>query len=63
MDYKLIKFAWKECILLMRTFNNCPDNVDLLGYYQTHKYFQHIESEIRSDFKFQTDLFETVVIL
>ena len=40
-------------------FNNCPDNVDLLGYYQTHKYFQHIESEIRSDFKFQTDLFET----
>ena len=28
-------------------YMNCPDNVDLLGYYQTHKYFEKIEDEIR----------------
>ena len=28
-------------------FVNCPDNVDLFGYYQTEKYFKHIEDEIR----------------
>ena len=33
-------------------FNNCPDNVDLFGYYQTEKYFKHIEDEIRKDFTF-----------
>ncbi len=33
-------------------FVNCPDNVDLFGYYQTQKYFKHIESEIREDFAF-----------
>ena len=37
-------------------FNNCPDNVDLFGYYQTHKYFQHIEDEIRKDFTFDAEL-------
>ena len=35
-------------------FDSCPDNVDLFGYYQTHKYFEHISDEIRTDFKFQS---------
>ncbi len=35
---------------------NCPDNVDLFGYYQSEKYFKHIESEIREDFSFKEDL-------
>lgn len=39
-------------------FNNCPDNVDLFGYYQTEKYFKHIENEIRSDFTFDHELRE-----
>lgn len=34
-------------------FNNCPDDVDLIGYFQTEKYFKHIESEIRQDFIFR----------
>ena len=25
-------------------FLNCPDNIDLFGYYQTPKYFEHIEN-------------------
>lgn len=37
-------------------FNNCPDNVDIFGFFQTEKYFKHIESEIRNDFKFKDDL-------
>ena len=37
-------------------FENCPDNVDIFGYYQSHKYFDHIEDEIREDFTFDVDL-------
>ena len=37
-------------------FENCPDNIDIFGYYQTHKYFDHIEDEIREDFTFDSDL-------
>lgn len=39
-------------------FNNCSDNVDLYGYFQTEKYFKHIEDEIRKDFSFDEDLKE-----
>lgn len=37
-------------------FRNCPDDVDLYGYFQTHKYFQHIEDEIRKDFSFRSEV-------
>ena len=37
-------------------FNNCPDHVSLQGYFQTEKYFKHIEQEIREDFKFKDDI-------
>jgi hypothetical protein len=37
-------------------FFNCPDNVDLKGYYQTEKYFKHIENQIREDFTFKDEL-------
>ena len=30
-------------------FRSCPDNVDLFGYFQSPKYFQHIEDEIKND--------------
>ena len=38
------------------TFLKCPDDVDLRGYYQTEKYFKHIESQIRKDFTFNEKL-------
>jgi hypothetical protein len=41
-------------------FNNCPDNVDLFGYYQTDKYFKHIEDQIRKDFTFKQEIFTEV---
>jgi len=34
-------------------FNNCPDNVDLYGYYQSYKYFEHIKNELLQDFTFK----------
>ena len=37
-------------------FNNCPDNIDLFGYYQSPKYFQHIQNEIRDDFTFSKEV-------
>jgi hypothetical protein len=40
-------------------FINCPDNVDLFGYFQTEKYFKHIENEIREDFSFNNELYNT----
>jgi len=37
-------------------FKMCPDHVSLQGYFQTEKYFKHIESEIREDFTFKDEI-------
>ena len=37
-------------------FNNCPDNVSLVGFFQSEKYFKNIESEIRKDFSFKKEI-------
>lgn len=37
-------------------FNTCPDNVDLIGFFQSEKYFKNIEREIRSDFTFDKEI-------
>jgi len=34
-------------------FENCPDNIDLSGYFQSPKYFNHIKEEILKDFTFR----------
>jgi hypothetical protein len=39
-------------------FDNCRDNVDLYGYFQSEKYFKHIENEIRQDFTFDSEIVE-----
>lgn len=39
-------------------FNNCEDNVDLYGYFQSEKYFKHIEDDIRKDFTFKDHIYE-----
>jgi len=35
---------------------SCPDNVSLLGYFQSEKYFRHIADEIRKDFVFKDEI-------
>jgi hypothetical protein len=37
---------------------NCPDNISLHGYYQSEKYFNHIENDIRKDFTFHSHIFD-----
>jgi hypothetical protein len=37
-------------------FNKCVDNISLSGYYQSEKYFKHIEDDIRKDFTFKKDI-------
>jgi len=39
-------------------FDNCPDHVSLQGYFQTEKYFKHIEHQIRAEFTFLDDILE-----
>lgn len=39
-------------------FNNCPDWVSIQGFFQSEKYFKHIEDEIRSDFTFKDEILE-----
>ena len=39
-------------------FNSCPDWVNIQGYFQSEKYFKHIESEIRQDFEFRNEILE-----
>ena len=37
-------------------FNNCEDNVNLYGYFQSEKWFSHIENSIRKDFEWRDDV-------
>jgi hypothetical protein len=39
-------------------YENCPDNVNLYGFYQTMKYFADIENEVRQDFEFKKGILE-----
>ena len=39
-------------------FNHCPDDVDVCGYFQSEKYFKHIEQQIRQDFTFHDRIVE-----
>jgi len=37
-------------------WENCSDNISLFGYFQTEKYFKHIEDDIRKAFSFVDDI-------
>jgi len=39
-------------------FNRCPDNANIYGFFQTEKYFKHIEDDIRKDFTFKSEWLE-----
>ncbi len=39
-------------------FNNCSDDVNIDGFFQTEKYFKHIEDEIRKDFEFKDEIYD-----
>jgi len=39
-------------------FNNVEDNTNIDGFFQSEKYFKHIEQEIREDFEFIDEILE-----
>ncbi len=41
-------FSWE-------LFDNCPDNVSLHGFFQSWRYFNHINDEIKRDFTFHDE--------
>lgn len=40
-------------------FDQCPDNIDLFGYFQSEKYFSHISHELRFDLTFRNEILQT----
>ena len=43
--------------LVTRIFNECPDNVNISGFYQSEKWFKDIEDDIKNDFTFKMRFF------
>jgi len=41
-------------------FNNCPDNIDLLGYLQSEKYFKNVENKVRNNLTFKPSVIKQV---
>ena len=41
-----------------KIFNECPDNANIYGFFQSEKYFKHIEDDIRKDFTFKENWLE-----
>ena len=39
-------------------FAGCPDHISLQGFFQSEKYFKHVEAEVRSDYTFRSEWLE-----
>lgn len=39
-------------------FDECPDNVNISGFFQSEKWFKNIENEIKKDFTFKQEILE-----
>jgi len=37
-------------------YKNCPDDVDIFGYFQTEKYFKEFKKEVKRDFTFKESI-------
>lgn len=41
-----------------KLFNECPEWVDLRGFFQSEKYFKHIRNELLEDFEFKDEILD-----
>lgn len=41
-------------------FNNCPDNINIWGFFQTEKYFLNVREELLQDFSFKKSFYNRV---
>jgi len=57
-NFSGVYFQESMCNFDKKLFENCQDNINLYGYFQTEKYFKHIEDEIKKDFTFKMDWLE-----
>lgn len=39
-------------------FNTCPDGLNICGFFQSEKYFKHVEEDLRKDFVFRSEWLE-----
>jgi hypothetical protein len=39
--------------------DECPDNCTLFGYFESEKYFKHVEGEIRNNYQFKDEIIES----
>ena len=65
LSYNNIEFTQHKTIVQERhfhfdekVFNECPDNANIYGFFQSEKYFKHIENDIRKDFTFKDNWLE-----
>jgi hypothetical protein len=56
LNLKKVYFEEKECFIYDENLLAYPSKRFYWGYWQTEKYFKHIEAEIRNDFIFKTPL-------
>ena len=40
-------------------FNECPDNSNLIGHFESYKYFENADNEIRNDYTFKEHILES----
>ena len=50
--------VWKEFHFHEQLFNECPDDVTLHGHFESYKYFENVESELREDLEFRDEILE-----
>ena len=60
-----IRYCWNPVPAQERFFHYdeelmdiCPDNVNVAGFYQSEKYFKHVEDELREDYTFKPEWLE-----
>lgn len=42
-------------------FDECPDDVNICGFFQSEKWFKNIEKEIKKDFEFKEEIYEVCI--
>lgn len=55
-EYKVDQFHFSEELYYL-----CPDDVDIVGYLQTEKYFRKFSDQIKSDFTFRAEVVDKVL--
>ena len=55
LNFQILKTVLVQMGLIFdkKLFEQCPDNVNIYGYFQSYEYFKNIKEEIKEDFSFK----------